>query len=131
MHFRVTDERNFQAGFDAESPASLADGIRLGCEKYAAHGGNGTLRLHVWGRTPSANGIWLTPTENPTAPRVTATEITYSDRTNMAIVVSTDACEPLFALAERMVAHHENLMGLGDRVSDVIAKLDGPPVRSN
>lgn len=132
MHFRVTDEREFQRGFDAESPAALAVGIRAACESYAAHGGGGVLRLHVWGRTSAPNGIWLTPTSNPTAPRVTTQQITYSDATNRAIVVATDECAPVFDWAARMIEHHERLYGLGDQVAAAVETAQGPgPGRAN
>ena len=116
MHFRVTDERDWQYGFDAETAALLADGIRRGCAAYAARGESGTLRLHVWGRTDNPNGIWLTPSGNPTAPAVTADK-------------NLEWCERWIADAFQMVRHHERLWSLGDEVAEAVRVIQEPPGR--
>lgn len=119
MHFRVTDERDWQFGFDAETAAFLADGIQRGCAAYADTGASGTLRLHVWGRTNNPNGIWLTPTGNPIAPAV-------SPR------MPDGWCERYIAHAARMVQHHENLWGMGDKLVAAVEAIQGPgPGKAN
>ena len=126
MRFRVTDERDWQHRFEAGDAAGLAAGIRAGCEAYQETGGSRDLRLHLWAPTDNPDGIWLTPTTNPTAPRVSTLAITWSDQTNRAIVTPTEHCEPVFDRARDMLSHHRNLMGLADHVGDAVRKAQYP-----
>lgn len=119
MHFRVTDERDWQVAFDADTAAFLADGIRRACSAYRETGGSATIRLHVWGRIDtSPKGIWLTPSGNPIAPSVSPD-------------VSDEWCEKWIAHAANMVRHHDALMGLGELVAEAAYGPPKPKQRGN